>query len=108
VSGSAGLGSGRRKLASVVARGEEEGSVGQPWELRAGVILVRGWSYGRRWLRHSTWQPVSESLPVHSGGRATDAVVEQRQSSGESREAEARGGAKRGGETGRGLSMAHV
>jgi hypothetical protein len=57
----------------VVARGEEEGSIGWPWQRRAGVGLARGWGFYRRWLRHSTWLHVGDSLPVPT-------VVEQRQS----------------------------
>jgi hypothetical protein len=110
VSGSAEPGSGRRKLALVAARGEEVGGLGRPWQIRVGVGFAHGWGSGRRWLRHLTWLwlPVGNGLPVHSSGRVVDAAVEQRQSTGESRATEVRGRAKRGRETGRGLSTAHA
>jgi hypothetical protein len=108
VSGSAEPGSGRRKLAPVAARGEEVGGLGRPWQIRVGVGFAHGWGSGRRWLRHLTWLPVGNGLPVHSSGRVVDAAEEQRQSTGESRATEVRGRAKRGRETGRGLSMAHA
>jgi hypothetical protein len=70
VDGWSGLGNGRWKTAPVAARGEEEGGVGRPWQLRAGVSLAHGWDSGRWRLGHSTWLHIGDDLLVHNGGRA--------------------------------------
>jgi hypothetical protein len=70
VDGWSGPWNDRWKMAPVAARREEEGSVGRPWQLRAGVGLVRGWGFGQLRLGHSTWLHVGDGLLAHNGGRA--------------------------------------
>jgi hypothetical protein len=77
-------------------RGEEEGGVGRPWQLQAGVSLLAIGALVDSGSGHSTWLLVGDGLPVHSGGRAMGAAAKQRRSVSESR-AEQRVRAARGG-----------